>query len=106
MEEEFLWKELLVSGRSNAGPAGPPAPPLQCGGPCAFSHLDLHLLKILVGRIFITVILHLVQVALLGGEHGVDLQEQRLWVTAGHPGDGTGSKGLGPPPAQRLVSTG
>lgn len=37
-------------------------------------------------------VLHLVQVALLGGEHGVDLQEQRLGVTAGHPGDGTGLK--------------
>lgn len=74
-----------------------PAPrtvPLQ-PGVTRFLCLNLHLLQVLVGRVFIAMVLHLVQVALFGGEHWVDLEERdsstgfrRAEVFAGQsPGD-------------------
>lgn len=86
MEGEVLWEGLRVSSGSvrHAGPLRPSAPPAEVGrGGCAFSPLHLHLLKIFVGRVFVTVVLHLVQVTLFRGEHWVDLEEHRLCITAG-----------------------
>lgn len=38
--------------------------------------LDLHLLQVFVGGVFVAVVLHLAEVALLWRQHGVDLREK------------------------------
>lgn len=85
------------------------------GGPHAFSHLNLHLLQVFVGRVFVAMVLHLVQVTLFGGKHRVDLEEQRPRITAGplrewHRVQMTWAVCCaipwGPNPAQRPISIG
>lgn len=61
--------------------SGPPAPPTPSGAaPHTFSHLNLHLLQVFVGWVFITMVLHLVQVTLFWGEHRVNLEEQTVSI--------------------------
>lgn len=43
--------------------------------------LDLHLLQVFVGGVFIAVVLHLVEVAFLWGQHWVHLQERQSMPT-------------------------
>lgn len=62
--------------------SGPPAPPCSTRGATCSLPLNLHLLQVFVGRVFVTMILHLVQVTLFWGEHRVNLEEQR-WRTSG-----------------------
>lgn len=40
--------------------------------PCR-RHLDLHLLQVFVGGVFVAVVLHLAEMAFLGRQHGVNL---------------------------------
>ena len=67
--------------------SGPPAPPRSTRGATCSLPLNLHLLQVFVGRVFVTMILHLVQVALFWGEHRVNLEEQRWRTSAGTAGE-------------------
>lgn len=42
--------------------------------------LDLHLLQIFVGGVFVAVVLHLAEVAFLWCQHGVDLRDRHVMI--------------------------